>query len=152
MEREFRRCVEDATGRGQTVFLSSHILSEVEDLCTRVGILRLGTLLEVATIDTLRGMYSAELELDFAGPPPPDLDGVAGVGGVVRTPTGLRITLTGPPGPVVSKVAGLPLTGIRSREASLEEIFLTYYGAGGGDRPAAEGAGADARPSSDGPA
>jgi ABC-2 type transport system ATP-binding protein len=137
MEREFRRCVEEATPRGQTVFLSSHILSEVEALCTRVGILRLGRLVEVATIDTLRGMYSAELELDFEGAPP-DLAGVAGVGEVARTPTGLRMKLTGPPGPVVNAVSGLALTGIRSREASLEEIFLTYYGGGAG--PASAGA------------
>jgi ABC-2 type transport system ATP-binding protein len=70
MEQEFRRCVGEAAARGQTVFLSSHILSEVEQLCARVGILRAGTLVEVATIDRLRAMRSTELDIDIAGEPP----------------------------------------------------------------------------------
>ena len=76
MEREFQRCVHIATERGQTVFLSSHILSEVEDLCTRVGILRAGVLVEVAGIEQLRSMHSTEIELDLSAPPP-DLSDVA---------------------------------------------------------------------------
>ena len=51
MEQEFRRCVHEATERGQTIFLSSHILSEVEELCARVGILRAGKLVEVSSVD-----------------------------------------------------------------------------------------------------
>src|SRR6185295_19717821 len=70
MEQEFRRCVTEAADRGQTVFLSSHILSEVEHLCARVGILRAGVLVEVASIDRLRAMRSTELEIDIDGPPP----------------------------------------------------------------------------------
>jgi len=76
---------------------------------------------------------------------------VDGVGEVIRTPTGLRIKLTGPPGPVVRAVADLALTGIRSREASLEEIFLTYYGASADAAAAPEAAGREAHvPTSDG--
>ena len=54
MEREFRRCVAEAAGRGQTVFLSSHQLAEVEAVCARVGILRQGRLVEVAGLPELR--------------------------------------------------------------------------------------------------
>jgi ABC-2 type transport system ATP-binding protein len=140
MEREFQRCVAEALERGQTIFLSSHLLTEVEQLCTRVGILRLGTLVEVATIEKLRSMHNAEMELDLDGEAP-NLSGVPGVGAVTATPAGIRIQLTGPPGPLLRAIAGLPVQGIRSKEASLEEIFLAYYGSG-----------ADGRPLSDGPA
>jgi ABC-2 type transport system ATP-binding protein len=127
MEQEFRACVAEATARGQTVFLSSHILGEVEQICSRVGILRGGRLVEVATIQRLRAMHSTEIELDVDGPIP-DLRSVAGVERVVAIPSGVRITLNGPPGPVLQAVADLAITGIRAEEESLEHIFLTYYG------------------------
>ena len=65
MEKEFRRCISEAGERGATVFLSSHILSEVEQLCTRVGILREGKLAEIAPIEQLKALHKTELELDF---------------------------------------------------------------------------------------
>ncbi len=129
MEHEFRRCVDEAKARGQTVFLSSHILSEVEHLCARVGILRAGVLVEVASIDRLRAMRSTEIEIDFDGPPP-DISHVEGVAQVHPTPTGIRVTLNGPPGPVLKAIESRPVTALRSEEASLEEIFLAYYGDG----------------------
>jgi ABC-2 type transport system ATP-binding protein len=131
MEQQFRACVHEATERGQTVFLSSHILSEVEELCGRVGILRAGRLVEVASIDTLRQMHSSELEIDFHSDPP-DLRHVEGVDGVERTPNGLRLQLSGRPGAVLAAIDPTEVTAIRSTEASLEEIFLAYYGSGAG--------------------
>ncbi len=134
MEQQFRRCIHDATERGQTVFLSSHILSEVEELCARVGILRDGRLVEVANVETLRQMHSSELEIDFHGEPP-DLAHVDGVDTCRRTPNGLRLQLSGSPGPLLAAIDTSTVRAIRSAEASLEEIFLTYYGEGDdGDR------------------
>ncbi len=129
MEREFQRCVHEASARGQTVFLSSHILSEVEDLCTRVGILRRGVLVEVSEIERLRTLHATELEVDLAGPAP-DLHAVPGVQAVASTPEGIRITLSGPPGAVLAALAVADVQAVRTREQSLEEIFLTYYGDG----------------------
>jgi ABC-2 type transport system ATP-binding protein len=135
MEHEFQQAVHEATARGQTVFLSSHILSEVQQLCGRVGILRDGKLVEVAAIGRLRAMRRTDLELDFPGPPP-DLAGLPGVTGVALTPTGLRVEFSGSPAEVLRVVSGAGVTAIRTREASLEEIFLTYYG-GDGSTPRA---------------
>ena len=129
-EREFQRCVHEATARGQTVFLSSHILSEVQQLCARVGIFRDGVLVEVATVEKLRALHKVELELDFPGPAP-DLSAVAGVSQVTPIPTGLRVELSGSPASVMRTAADAGVVAIRSREASLEEIFLTYYGGDG---------------------
>ena len=70
MEREFRRCIAEAAERGQTVFLSSHKLVEVEAVCTRVGILRAGRLVEVAGLEDLRRLRRSEVVVDLrpAGP------------------------------------------------------------------------------------
>ena len=128
MEQQFRRCVHEATERGQTIFLSSHILSEVEELCARVGILRAGELVEVSSVDTLRQMHASQLEIDVDGEPP-DLAGVAGVESVeadAERPAGAahRIARAG-----AGRARGSPRSpALRSQEASLEEIFLAYYG------------------------
>jgi ABC-2 type transport system ATP-binding protein len=127
MEQEFRRCVHEATAGGHTVFLSSHILSEVQQLCSTVAILRDGVLVEVASVDRLRSMHRTKIELDFAGPAP-DLSGVSAVTSVTPTPTGVVVELSGSPAEVLRSAADAGVTAVRSREASLEEIFLTYYG------------------------
>ncbi len=67
MEREFRRCVAQARERGQTVFLSSHQLSEVEAVCDRVGILRAGRLVEIASIADLRRLRRTIVDVGFTG-------------------------------------------------------------------------------------
>ena len=127
MEQQFQRCVREATERGQTIFLSSHILDEVEDLCTRVGILREGRLVEVSEIEQLRALHSTELEVDVSGPRP-DLSDVEGVVSVEATAEGVRLKLSGSPRPVLAALADVDVVAVRTREASLEEIFLTYYG------------------------
>jgi ABC-2 type transport system ATP-binding protein len=128
MDREFRRCVTEAADRGQTVFLSSHQLTEVESVCHRVGILRRGRLVEVAGLEELRRLRRTEVEVSFAGPAP-DLARVPGVSDVRATSlTRLRLTLGGPPGPALRAIGAADVTSIDVREPTLEEIFLEYYG------------------------
>ncbi|MGH9277727.1 MAG: ATP-binding cassette domain-containing protein [Acidimicrobiales bacterium] len=126
MEAKFRLTVQEASVRGQTVFLSSHILSEVQRLCARVGILRKGQLVEVAPIERLRQLRRTVLDIDFDGRPP-DLGRVPGVLSAEPTPGGLKVTLSGPPGPLLKALAKAKVMNLRSEEASLEEIFLGYY-------------------------
>jgi ABC-2 type transport system ATP-binding protein len=130
MEREFRRVVGEARGRGQTVFLSSHQLAEVQAVCDRVGILRAGRLVDVATVADLRRWHRTEVEAVFAGAVP-DLTAVPGVDGVQAGVAGggrVRFTLTGPPGPALAALAAADVAALTVREPSLEEIFLAYYG------------------------
>ena len=131
MEREFRRCITEATGRGQTVFLSSHQLAEVEAVCTRVGILRAGRLVEVAGLAELRRLRRSEVTVELARPQPA-LDGLAGLPGVAdvrwTSPLELTLALTGPPGPVLRALGDADVLRLDVREPSLEEIFLDYYG------------------------
>ena len=128
MEREFRHAVGEARDRGQTVFLSSHLLDEVESVCDRVGILSAGRLVEVAGIADLRRLRRTEVLVGHGGPAP-DLDGVPGVRAVAPDgPSRVRFTLDGPPGPALRALAAAEVTSLVVREPSLEEIFLDYYG------------------------
>ncbi|MGZ6792830.1 MAG: ATP-binding cassette domain-containing protein [Mycobacteriales bacterium] len=126
MEEEFQHVARDAAARGQTVFLSSHILDEVEDLCHRVAILRAGRLVEVAALEDLRGLAATELEASFPGPLP-DLRDLPGVTRQESSDSTLRLTVTGSPAAALSRLAEAGVTRLRSHEPDLEEIFLTYY-------------------------
>jgi ABC-2 type transport system ATP-binding protein len=132
MERQFRHAVRDARDRGQAVFLSSHQLAEVEAVCDRVGILRAGRLVDVATISELRKLRRTEVEARFSGLPP-DLGTVDGIDGldVSAGDDGhhrVRFTLSGRPADALRALAEADVDTIAVREPSLEEIFLAYYG------------------------
>jgi len=126
MEVAFRETVREAKERGQTVFLSSHILSEVEALCDRVGILRGGRLVDEGTLAQLRHLSAQTIEVAFDGSPP-SLEGVAGVRVVSVREHTLRCEVSGEVGPLVNALAGHQVRALTSREPSLEEIFLHHY-------------------------
>ena len=128
MEREFRRCVMQARERGQSVFLSSHQLAEVEALCDRVGILRAGRLVEIDTIADLRRLRRTVVEVAFAGPMP-SLDNIAGLSNIEPMDgQRVRFSLSGPPAPALRALASAEVTTLVMHEPTLEEIFLDYYG------------------------
>jgi ABC-2 type transport system ATP-binding protein len=131
MEQQFRQCIAAAVARGQTVFLSSHHLAEVEAVCERVGILREGRLVEVADLSDLRRLRLTEVDVSFRGSPP-DLEQLSAVPGVSNvhelSPSRLSLTLTGPPAVALRLLASAEVLAIDVREPSLEEIFLEYYG------------------------
>ena len=131
MELAFRETVREAQARGQTIFLSSHIMSEVEALCDRVGILRAGRLVDQGTLAELRHLSAQTVEVAFAGAAP-ELAGIAGVEVVGAGPNALRCEVTGSIAPLLAALAGMPVVALTSRERSLEEIFLHHYDAGDG--------------------
>jgi len=126
MEVAFRQTVQEAKERGQTVFLSSHILSEVEALCDRVGILRQGRLVDQGTLAELRHLSAQTVEVTFDGPAP-ELGGLPGVTAASAGPNALRFEVTGSVGPLIASLAQHPVVALTSREPSLEEIFLHHY-------------------------
>lgn len=127
MGQVFRRCLIEARAAGQTVFLSSHILSEVEALCDRVGILRAGRLVEVGTLSEMRHLSSVSVELTFDHTPP-DLSGVPGVTVVDVEGNRVRCHVQGSIEPLVKSLATSGVRQMFSREPSLEELFLAHYG------------------------
>jgi polyether ionophore transport system ATP-binding protein len=130
MEQAFRRSIDEARDRGQTVFLSSHSLSEVEALCDRVAILRQGRLVEVGTLSEMRHLSAVVVEATFAGPVP-ELSGVEGVEGIELDGHAVRCQVRGSVDPLLKVLARGTVTHLISREPSLEELFLRLYGESG---------------------
>ena len=128
MERAFRRSIHEARERGQTVFLSSHILSEVEALCDRVGILRDGRLVEMGTLAQMRHLSSLTVEATFDGSVP-DLSRIPGVSAVEVAGRVVRCQVHGSMEPLLKVLATAGVHELLSREPSLEELFLAHYGA-----------------------
>src|SRR5271165_304618 len=126
MEVAFRESVNEAKERGQTIFLSSHILSEVEALCDRVGILRQGRLVDEGTLDELRHLGAQTIEVTFRGPAP-SLPALPGISVTSAGPNALRFEVSGEVGPLIAALADYPVLALTSREPSLEEIFLHHY-------------------------
>ena len=126
MEMAFRETVREAKTDGATVFLSSHILSEVEAVCDRVGILRAGRLVEQGTLAELRHLSARTVEVTFAGTAP-ELGDLPGVHLVPAGANALRAEVTGSMAPLVDALAGHAVVALESREPSLEEIFLHHY-------------------------
>jgi ABC-2 type transport system ATP-binding protein len=127
MEQQFREVLHEAKERGQTVFLSSHILSEVEATADRVAILRGGRLVESGTMDQLRIASAVSVEITF-GAKPPSLANVDGVHEVVVDGKTARCQVTGPIQPLLNALQGHTVVELLSREPSLEELFLAHYG------------------------
>ena len=126
MEMAFRESVHEAKERGQTIFLSSHILTEVEALCDRVGILRHGRLIDEGTLTELRHLGTQTIEVTFSGPAP-HLPTLPGIGVTSAGTNALRCEVSGSVGPLIAALAEHPVLALSSREPSLEEIFLHHY-------------------------
>jgi len=126
MEMAFRASIAEAKQRGQAVFLSSHILSEVEAVCDRVGILRAGRLVDEGTLAQLRHLSAQTVEVTFSGPVP-DLSRLPGVIAAPMGSSGVRLEVSGSIASVISALADAPVASLISREPSLEEIFLHHY-------------------------
>jgi ABC-2 type transport system ATP-binding protein len=127
MEQAFRHSIQEARERGQTVFLSSHIMSEVEALCDRVGILRDGKLVEMGTLAEMRHLSALTVEVTVDGPVP-DLSGVPGVSSLHAEGRVVRCQVRGSVEPLLKVLATAHVTELLSREPSLEELFLALYG------------------------
>jgi ABC-2 type transport system ATP-binding protein len=129
MEQAFRNSVAEARDAGQSVFLSSHILSEVEALCDRVGILREGRLVEMGRLDQMRHLAELTVDLTF-DQTPPDLTRVPGVTRAMVDGQRVRLGVRGPIQPLLDVLPGTGVVEFLSREPSLEELFLAHYGPG----------------------
>jgi polyether ionophore transport system ATP-binding protein len=127
MEQTFRECVAGARERGQAVFLSSHILSEVEALSDRVAILRSGELVEVGTLAQMRHLSALSIDATFDATPP-DLSRIPGVTAVDVEGNRVRCQVIGSVEPLLGVLAASGVHQLLSREPSLEELFLAHYG------------------------
>src|ERR1700687_2569398 len=129
-QQEFDGMVGEAKKEGRTVFLSSHVLSEVEKTCDRVGIIRDGTLVKIGGVHELTDIKRYEITISFAHPVP--IDAFAKLDGVTKVETldngsAIRIAIQGGADAVIKAAAQFPVVSLTSYEPSLEDIFLRYY-------------------------
>lgn len=127
MEQVFRECVLAARDRGQTVLLSSHVLSEVEAVCDRVAMLRAGRIIEIGHLETLRGLAALRVHAELAKPVP-DLSHVPDVSNVVVDGQSVDCDVAGSMHPLISVLAQAGVERMTTREVSLEELFVSHYG------------------------
>jgi beta-exotoxin I transport system ATP-binding protein len=134
VQEEFLEIVGEVRAEGRTVFFSSHVLSEVERVCDRVGIIRGGELVTVETTETLVNKAFRHMSLTFESPVDPrPFEALPGVRNLKADGPRLSFTLYDNLDEVVKLAARHRLVNMDYERPSLEEIFLTYYGGHGGE-------------------
>lgn len=132
MEQIFQECVLEQKKNGKSIFLSSHILSEVERLCDRVGIIREGKLVETGTLNELRHLTRITMNVETEKP----LDGLAHINGVFdvsKQPNGLTFAVDSSEiGTVISYLAPYGIKKLESTPPTLEDLFMRHYNTNGG--------------------
>jgi len=129
VQQEFFALIGDAKAEGRTVFLSSHIIGEVERSCERVAIIREGRIVRVERVEALTDLSVHEIRLRFSSPVPAvTFSAIPGVSDVVAEDDNLTMSVHGPVAPVVRAAAAFDLVDFAAREPTLEEVFLSLYG------------------------
>lgn len=134
VQQVFRSLVREAADEGRTVFLSSHVLDEVQHTADRVAVLRAGLLVVEDRVDALLARLRRSVTVRFSSVPSSDVFvGVAGVVSVEAVaPDGLRFALEGVAGPLLAAIAPYGPIDLHATEPDLEDAFLGFYGGGHG--------------------
>jgi ABC-2 type transport system ATP-binding protein len=128
LQQEFVVMAREATDAGQTIFMSSHVMSEVQQTADRVGIIREGRLVTVDRVETLRERAVRTVEIHFDTPVPADeFAALPGVTDLRIDGTVLRCRLAGRADPLVKAAARHTVIDLLSEEPDLEELFFAYY-------------------------
>jgi ABC-2 type transport system ATP-binding protein len=128
MQQEFYRIIDEVKAEGRTVFLSSHIMPEVERVCDRVGIIREGRLIAVEDVNVLKARAIRRLEIHFAEPVSPEqFSNITGVRDIEVHDNRLTCTVAGEIDTLIKAAAQHHVVNVISHEPSMEEIFLAYY-------------------------
>jgi ABC-2 type transport system ATP-binding protein len=128
VQREFHRLAREVAAEGRTVFLSSHVLSEVQELADRAAIVRAGHLIAVEDVDALKARAGRHVELRFASPvPAADFRNLPGVRDLRVAGPVVSCTVEGEVDALVKAAARHRVLALSSAEVDLEDVFLSYY-------------------------
>ena len=128
LQETFRDLVRERTAEGATVWLTSHVMSDVDRVADRVGLIDRGRLAQELSMDDLRRQTTGDIQLTFAAPPEPNaFDQVPGVSDVTVAGTDLSLHVDGPVTAVLARAAELGAVAIRTHQRQLEDIFLETY-------------------------
>ena len=131
VQEEFKSLLLETRDEGRTVFLSSHVLPEVEEICDRVAIIREGRIVVVEDVASLKARRVRSIEIEFGGQvAPDDFDGLAGVRNISVSDRSLRCDIEGSLAPLFRAAGRYEIVNVTTREPGLEEAFLAYYGLG----------------------
>src|SRR4030067_510645 len=126
MQRKFFDLIRKENARGVTVFFSSHILGEVQRLCTRVGIIREGSIAEISDIRTLQRNNYKKVRVTAQGLDPTSFD-LPGVTNLQTEDSAIHFFFKGDINVVLQKIRAIPVSDVTIEEPTLEEIFMNYY-------------------------
>ena len=128
MQREFRALLREVCADGATVFLSSHVLAEVQRAVDRVAIIRAGHLVAVDAVRDIEAKALRVVEIRFGGPVPAEsFTGLPGVRSIAVEGDLLRASVAGSADALVKAAARFEVDSIAGHEADLEDVFLAYY-------------------------
>ncbi|MFQ5418829.1 MAG: AAA family ATPase, partial [Anaerolineae bacterium] len=126
MQRKFFDLIREENTGGVTVFFSSHILGEVQKLCSRVGIIREGSIVEVSDIQTLQQDNYKKIRVAADGLEPETFD-LPGITNLERRNGAIRFFYKGDINIMMQKIASVQVADVTIEEPTLEEIFMHYY-------------------------
>lgn len=127
MQNEFLNLIKEQKSEGKTIFMSSHILSEVEKICDRVGILKKGTLIVTKNINELKKATERTLRVVFQKEVPEKELEMEGITKIEKEGNKYILTIAGNEEEVLKKINSYPLFSLNFEEADLEDIFLRYF-------------------------
>jgi len=127
MQESFYKLLVDVKQRGRTVFMSSHVLSEVDRVCDRIALIRKGELVLLSDIEDLRKLAARPVRVLFAEDVPIATSLPPGNEVVETGPRSWNLKVEGPLGPLLRAIATLPVRDIEIAEAKLEDVILKYY-------------------------
>jgi ABC-2 type transport system ATP-binding protein len=128
IQRQFYDLMLEEKNHGKTIFLSSHILSEVERVCDRVGIVREGHLVDVERVDTLKHKKVRRMELILSRELTEDEIKLEGVDTISVSGKRVELIVHGDVPKLLEQLCQLPVEDMAFPEASLEDSFMEFYG------------------------
>lgn len=127
IQAEFYAILRERQAAGKTTFMSSHVLSEVQEICNRVGFIKNGKLVQVSDLETLLAQASRQVVVRFEKSVPPELQKLKGVRNIQKSDGTLRFTFSGELNELLRLLATHPISHMEMSDANLEELFMSYY-------------------------
>ncbi len=143
VQEEVEAILREVAAEGRTVFFSSHILAEVEAICSRASIVRDGEIVDVFDLAEQRRLAPRLIDVTFATPPPEDAFGAMPAGLAITHGAGNVLSFQTHDGLdwLVKRIAGFEVVDLSVRQPSLEELFVGYYRTPGEEKASDDGAG-----------
>ena len=128
MQKEFYTFLKEEKQKGKTFFMSSHILGEIEKVCDRVGIIKMGSIAAVENVENLKKKSGKHMEVTFATPVTEKDLSIPEISSISIEDTTAHLRVMGNMDTVIKHLSHFEITDLVSRELSIEDIFMHYYG------------------------